>query len=310
MPKSKEIDFLFEDPVIPQQRYALVTIVGPHMNQKCNVWGMKVRGVADSIEKARMMTQKLMKIDNNYDVYTVEVGKFFPLTVEPHGISDVEYQNDQLNTLMKSYLENRELANEHWHQRKNELIKDAIKEGKEQERLSQRPEHPIAVLQRIKSYEEKVESMTEMLRDAEEGLMAAREKYASYSEEERQIAAKQVSSAINANATPDKKDSIETIRKELVQELTLSSNNSATSEVPSVLADLSAHENELSELEVLMSSIDEIHSPIIYKKTQNSISKLTKRIEELKTKLQNQDVVNDFINSNYQQSELNVLMNS
>lgn len=42
---SKTIDYLFEDPPITGQTYALVSIVGPHMPQKCDVWGLKIRGV-------------------------------------------------------------------------------------------------------------------------------------------------------------------------------------------------------------------------------------------------------------------------
>ena len=40
--KGKVIDYLFEDPEITNQKYALVSIVGPHMPQKCDVWGLKV----------------------------------------------------------------------------------------------------------------------------------------------------------------------------------------------------------------------------------------------------------------------------
>ena len=106
--KNKSIDYLFEDPEIPSQKYALVSIVGPHMPQKCDVWGLKIRGTTDSVDKAKTLCKRLLRLDNNYDIYTVEVGKFFPLAVEPNEISDIEYQNDQLNTLVKSYLENKE----------------------------------------------------------------------------------------------------------------------------------------------------------------------------------------------------------
>ena len=101
MSKENSIDYLFEDPPISNQQYALVSIVGPNMPQKCDTWGLKIRGTTDTLEKAKTMCQKILKIDNNYDIYTVEVGKFFPLVVEPHQIQDIEYQNQQLNTLIK-----------------------------------------------------------------------------------------------------------------------------------------------------------------------------------------------------------------
>ena len=115
-----EIDYLFEDPPVSGQNYALVSIVGPNLQQKCNVYGLKVRGVADSLDRAKTMAQKLTKIDPDFDIYTVEVGKFFPLDVNPMELSNVEYQNTQLNELVKNYLENRENANVEYEKRKND----------------------------------------------------------------------------------------------------------------------------------------------------------------------------------------------
>jgi hypothetical protein len=122
--KGKSIDYLVEDAPIPSQRYALISIVGPHMRQKCDVWGLKIRGVADSLDTAKALTKKIMKLDKDYDIYTVDVGKFFPLAVEPYDVSNVEYENEQLNALVKNYLENKEKANEHWHHRKQEMMKE------------------------------------------------------------------------------------------------------------------------------------------------------------------------------------------
>lgn len=178
---SKVIDVLFEDPPINNQKFALVSIVGPNMAQKCNVWGLKIRGVTESIEKAKAMTQKLMNIDNNYDIYTVDVGKFFPLEVEASSLKDVEYENSQLNNLIKSYLENREHANEQWHARKSEMIKDAIKEGQSKEIV---PEHPVSVLQRIKEYEERIKELSVHLDCVKEDLRVSQEKMTGFSEAE------------------------------------------------------------------------------------------------------------------------------
>ena len=109
---NKTIDYLSEDTPIPSQKYALITIVGPHMRQKCDIWGLKIRGVADSMENAKALAQRLMKRDKDYDIYTVDVGKFFPLNIKPTDVNNIEYQNEQLNQLMKTYMENRELAND------------------------------------------------------------------------------------------------------------------------------------------------------------------------------------------------------
>jgi phosphoribosylformylglycinamidine (FGAM) synthase PurS component len=185
---TKSIDYLFEDPPIPSQQYALVSIVGPHMNQKCDVWGLKVRGTAESLDKAKALSQKILQIDNHYDIYTVEVGKFFPLTVEPTEINNVEYQNEQLNNLMKSYLQNKETASDFWHKRKNEMIQEAIKEGQSPNELANRPEHPVAVLQRIQNYEYTLKELQQNISLLQDQLQSSKDKFASYTDEERTLA--------------------------------------------------------------------------------------------------------------------------
>lgn len=182
------IDYLFEDPPISNQQYALVSIVGPHMNQKCDVWGLKVRGTAESLDKAKALSQRILQIDNNYDIYTVEVGKFFPLAIEPTEINNVEYQNEQLNNLMKSYLQNKETASDFWHKRKNEMIQEAIKEGQSPEEMANKPEHPIAVLQRIQHYEYTLNEMQQNITSLKEQLELSKNKFASYTEDERNLA--------------------------------------------------------------------------------------------------------------------------
>jgi chromosome segregation ATPase len=278
---GKNIDFLFEDPEIQGQRFALVTIVGPLMPQKCDTWGIKLRGVADTIEKARTMSQKLMKIDNNYDIYTVEVGKFFPLAVEPNAVGSIEYQNSSLNQLMKSYLENKELANEHWHERKNEMIQQAIKEGREQE---SKPEHPIALMQRIKNYEEKVKELKASLASAEEDLQKAKEKFAGYTEEEKAIANNELENAIASNLNDATKDNIEEVRKQFMSELSVSPEGC---KVESLINELKKHESELLDA-----------------KDAALIPEIEDKISNLKEKLANQSMVNAYINSNYKDSEL------
>ena len=51
MSTEKTIDYLFEDPPLATQKFALVSIVGPNMPQKCDIWGLKIRGVAGTIDE-------------------------------------------------------------------------------------------------------------------------------------------------------------------------------------------------------------------------------------------------------------------
>ena len=173
-----EIDYLFEDPAIPGQNFALVSIVGPNFKQKCNVYGLKVRGVADTLEKAKSMSQKLTKVDPDFDIYTVEIGKFFPLDVDPMQLNDVEYQNTQLNSLIKNYLENRENANNEYERRKNEMVKKAISDNKLKE--NSETVHPIAVLNRIEELKERVNIAKTQLEELTKALSDNKTEYSKF----------------------------------------------------------------------------------------------------------------------------------
>lgn len=314
--KQKVIDYLSEDPAITGQRFALVSIVGPHMPQKCDVWALKIRGVADSLEKAKNMSQKLMRIDQDYDIYTVEVGKFFPLVVEPHQVGDVEYQNDQLNTLIKSYLQNRESANELWHQRKNEMVKNAIREGKSQEEMAKRPEHPIAVLQRINNFEKTIDEMRENLSSLQKDLELSKEKYNQYTDEERQIAENELKNAVEQNIeTVDTNESsslsLQEIRTQIISDVTgETSKEEKNTEIEKIMSQLKINESELNELNDFKRSIDPNASPNVYKRTLENIKNVEGEISRLKENLMDKEMVNNFINSNYSNSEYEYLQSS
>jgi F0F1-type ATP synthase membrane subunit b/b' len=182
-----EIDYLFEDPPVSGQNFALVSIVGPNLQQKCDVYGLKIRGVADSMDRARTMSQKLTKIDPDFDIYTVEVGKFFPLDVNPMELQNVEYQNTQLNELVKNYLENRENANVEYEKRKNDMIKKAIAEGKSK-KDQENEEHPIAILNRIEEITEKMNQAKQHLEDLSSALSYNKGEYDKFTLDMRESA--------------------------------------------------------------------------------------------------------------------------
>lgn len=238
---NKEIDYLYEDPEVPGQRYGLISIVGPNMTQKCDVWGLKIRGVTDNLDKAKKMTQKLMKIDKDYDIYTVEIGKFFPLVVNPLEINEVEYQNKQLNDLIKGYLESKELANEQWEERKNEMMKQALIDGKNQ---VEKPEHPNAVWQRICDLKEKAESLKKELEETQAKLQKSEEKFEGYSEEEKQEA-RSVNQRNEIDNTLEKLKTVDDKSKELEQEKTQNQDQNTLDNINKQLAELNVQKQTL-----------------------------------------------------------------
>jgi chromosome segregation ATPase len=300
--KGKSIDYLVEDPPVPSQKYALISIVGPHMRQKCDVWGLKIRGVADTLESAKALTKRIMKLDKDYDIYTVDVGKFFPLAVEPYDVSNVEYENQQLNDLIKNYLENKEKANEHWHHRKQEMMKEAIREGKTegQLELANKKEHPISVLQRIQNFENKLKEESEILESLKDDLKLAREKFNTYTPEERELADNELRSAIENNVEPkipeERQLTIEEIRNEIMQEM---EQEASQENVEDTLVRLKSLEEEIRELESTLSAIDKDNSPSVFSTLDKQLTQLRDNHVSLKAKLNSGEAVNSYINSNY-----------
>lgn len=278
---NKVIDYLTEDPEIPGQRYGLVTIVGPHMPQKCDVWGLKIRGVTDSLDKAKALCKKIMQSDPDYDIYTVEMGKFFPLNVEPYQVSDVEYQNEQLNLLMKSYLENRELANQEYQQRKNEMMKAAVAEGRNQD--PNKKEHPVAVLQKVRSQTERLDRLQEEMNTLKQQLEQTTSKFESYSEEER------------ASANDE-------LKKVLGEDVNVSAVTDGTLE------------EKLNALKLLDAEIENVKTQLLTnaddQSLQERLASLNEKRAEGVASLPDKDEVNKYINSNYGESQYSYLTNN
>lgn len=308
--KGKSIDYLFEDPPIQSQTYAIVSIVGPHMPQKCDVWGLKIRGVTDTLEKAKQLSQRILKIDDNYDIYTVEVGKFFPIAVEAHDVANIEYQNSQLNQLIKSYLENKETANDYWHKRKNEMIQEAIKEGKTQE-LANKPEHPIAVLQKIKNYEQTIKEMQENLETLHLELSKSKESFSNYTEEERNMASNELQNAIESNKevieqkATEQVQSVEDIRKKINEDFNVTEleEKGENNEILEIIEEIKSLEIEINETRQLQETIP--NSSKVYERISKNIQDMEFNLCELKNKLTNKELVNQYINKNYDDSKYN-----
>ena len=117
-----EIDYLSEDREISNQKYTLVSIVGPNYSQACKMYAFKARGTAGSMEDANKLAEKIKAYDDKFDIHVIETGKFVPLTLDPSKAKDVKYQNDQLNEMIKNYHDETEKANNEWQKQKQERV--------------------------------------------------------------------------------------------------------------------------------------------------------------------------------------------
>ena len=124
---SSPIDHLEEDFItVPNQRYVLVSFVGPHSNQKSEQCGMKIRGAFATEEEAATHVKRLQKEDNTFDVFMLEMYKWCCIPPKIDSIEDVRYQEEYLQTLISGYKQSQEEAKLHFQERKKAILEQGL----------------------------------------------------------------------------------------------------------------------------------------------------------------------------------------
>lgn len=122
------MDYLTEDTILPSdQKFVCLSFLTDKEN-KTSLSGIKIRGVFPTYELACEQSKKLQSIDPNFNVFVGEMGKWLPFDPNPDSeyCKNSEYANEELNNMMKAYLENQEKAKIFHEQRKNEMVKQNI----------------------------------------------------------------------------------------------------------------------------------------------------------------------------------------
>jgi hypothetical protein len=89
---------------------------------KTSMRGIKIRGVFDTIDEAKTRSEFIKRQDNKFDIYICQVGCWCPWSPNPNDLTDQEYSETQLNTLMKQYKQNMDSKDELFEQRKAEMM--------------------------------------------------------------------------------------------------------------------------------------------------------------------------------------------
>lgn len=92
---------------------------------RTTVQGLKVRGIYDTHGEAVARAKALSKVDSSFNVYVGQVGFWLPWDPEPHEVSDQEYADSELNTLMKKYKENESQRDEFFEKTKADRLAGA-----------------------------------------------------------------------------------------------------------------------------------------------------------------------------------------
>jgi len=96
-----------------------------------NVFALKFRGAFSTYEEACKHAEKLRSVDEYHNVYVMENGKWCAFMVDDNDkyVKQTEHGNDQLNDMMKKYMENQEKAKLYHEFRKNQMVKQSIEEN-------------------------------------------------------------------------------------------------------------------------------------------------------------------------------------
>ena len=119
-------------------------------NFQTSMRGIKVRGVFDTIEEAKMRSEFLKKQDKNHNIFIGQVGCWCPWSPNPDDLENQEYSETQLNTLMKEYKKNQESKDEIFEKRKLDSINSSkLEEVKEDDENVNEVENKMSELDTV-----------------------------------------------------------------------------------------------------------------------------------------------------------------
>ena len=94
-----------------------------------SVRGLKVRGTYSTMEEASIRSKVLQRLDTTHHVFVAPVGYWLPWDPDADQIEQQEYQEEQLNDLMKNYKENEVKRNIYYENEKKEMKDKAMEEN-------------------------------------------------------------------------------------------------------------------------------------------------------------------------------------
>ncbi|GAQ91694.1 hypothetical protein KFL_008360020 [Klebsormidium nitens] len=122
MAEDKQL-YLDEDPIkVPGIHYSVISFLTPKGPQKCDTFGVKIRGSFDTYDQANAHAQRLAKVDPAFDIYVVDCYRWLTAAPDPNLLDKKVYNNPTLNTLMESYQQEQERAKQLFEERKAKLF--------------------------------------------------------------------------------------------------------------------------------------------------------------------------------------------
>jgi hypothetical protein len=164
---------------VPGQLYACLSVVGPEAPQKCDKFGIKIRGCFQTRDEAASHAKRLQKDDSTFDIYVVDMYKWLLIPPDNAKIDDVHYNDNKLEEIMTGYRENQRQAAKMFEERKRDMmtVKEEgdmpyIKPGDENSKYYSKPDeapisHPADVLERLQK-EKPDADIEDLVKEADE----------------------------------------------------------------------------------------------------------------------------------------------
>ena len=176
------------DPEIPDQKWVCISFLTPvdqdiKDKKVMKLVGVKIRGCYENRDDANKRAEFLRQIEPHINIYVGDVGKWLPFVVnqgeDEKYVTEENYANNELNSIMKNYKEQRENAKMEFEKRKHELIERTMKENEikksakeKKEKLSQlSKDSELSKLQNnLDSNKESIDSIKTELESNKESL--------------------------------------------------------------------------------------------------------------------------------------------
>lgn len=197
------MDYLDEDQTISNQKFAVLSYVlsdeSPEVKVRSSYGStgesrtgspmIKIRGSYGSIEECESRIKRLQVADKFFDMYVVEIGKWGSLLSKKQfedGKYDEVYRNEQMNSMIKDYKEQKIKADEVFEKRKIDMIQKAKEDGTSEGQaiLAAQKEHPLSVKKRMDDSAEFMVQLESQLKECRDIHNLAVAKWSEYTEDE------------------------------------------------------------------------------------------------------------------------------
>ena len=157
--------------------------------------GLKVRGCYDTLKEANRKASILRRKDPAFNVFVGQVGYWLPWDPACQDIENQEYQEGELNNLMKKYKENVENRDILYERLKEERIKNAREEvRKKKEQLKKE----FAQIDNNDAAKSKISGLRTILNEVDENLYETEKKFEVTQKQEEELKIEDVT-----DQTPD-----------------------------------------------------------------------------------------------------------